>query len=626
MIGMLLLLTAFATRQARAFSSARPIANAGLRHTAPLSTLGKHTFGDRISHSRLYSALTKDLSKLTVVELKGLLRAQGCAVSGRKAELIQRLSSSIAVDAVAAQDDDDEDSDDDADDSVEESERNEKPVRGQRRLAKKECKSRQPKKVTSISNGLDAEFDSIFGPTEPEPSASSSTRSGIRSDTQSASRARAAAAVAETTVSISPPEAVTSASGFAEMGLPSTVVRQLNIMGLTKPTPIQREAIPVALDAIDVMGLAQTGTGKTIAFGVPLVSKLLDGGERDARGRRNGLSPKGVSALVLAPTRELANQIAEQLRALTKGTPVKTMVVVGGQNIQTQINKLKSGTHILVATPGRLLDLMDRGALTLRDTHFLVLDEADMMLDMGFAPDLKKVVKKLPPNRQTMLFSATMNRSMAEVAKLYLKNPVRVEVARAGQTADKITQELHYVSKQDKMSKLLSLVGNHREERTLVFGRTKHGMEKLSKRLIHHGIKAGSIHGNKSQPQRDRAIKEFKSGTMKVLVATDVAARGLDIPEVKHVYNYELPNQPESYVHRIGRTARAGKEGAAIAFCSMEEMDDLAAIEKVVGIQIPVVSGTPWSRRDAKRAKDSVKKRKKEQQQAYKKKKNSQRR
>jgi ATP-dependent RNA helicase RhlE len=332
------------------------------------------------------------------------------------------------------------------------------------------------------------------------------------------------------------------------------------------------------------------------------------------------LKPRAVRGLVLAPTRELANQIAVQLAALTQKTNIKTFVVVGGQNIKTQINKLQGGTDLLVATPGRLIDLMDRRALTLSDTSFLVLDEADQMLDMGFLPSLRKICKMLPPKRQTMLFSATMSKNMNEVASSYLnKNPIRVEVARAGKTADKVTQELHYVAKPDKVETLLNLLGRHRGERTIVFGRTKHGMEKLSKKLIAAGIKAGSIHGNKSQSARDKAIKAFKSGEMKVLVATDVAARGLDIPDVKYVYNYELPNVAEAYVHRIGRTARAGKEGAAIAFCSMEEMDDLLAIQKVTGVKIPVVSGTPWSKSDTKYAKDSIKNAKQVQQDARKK-------
>lgn len=405
--------------------------------------------------------------------------------------------------------------------------------------------------------------------------------------------------------------AASADNSFAEIGVPTRVVTRLHDMGLATPTPIQKEAIPLALRGKDVLGLAQTGTGKTLAFGVPLVAKILNDGKR--------ADNRACTGLVLAPTRELANQIAEQLRALTETTPVQTMVVVGGQNIQTQINKLARGTDLLVATPGRLIDLMDRKALTLRDTSFLVLDEADMMLDMGFAPALKQIVQKLPVKRQTMLFSATMAKSMNEIAGRFLKNPVRVEVARAGQTADKITQELHYVAKPDKHDLLLELLSRHGDEKALVFGRTKHGMEKLSKRLLSRGIRAGSIHGNKSQPQRDKAIRDFKAGHMSVLVATDVAARGIDIPDVKHVYNFELPNTPEAYVHRIGRTARAGKEGAAISFCSMEEMDDLQAIEKLVGVKMKLVSGKAWSQAAANREKTRIKEFKATEQKARKK-------
>ena len=391
-----------------------------------------------------------------------------------------------------------------------------------------------------------------------------------------------------------------SINEFQEIKVPPRLLQRLTDMGIKKPTPIQKEAIPEAITGRDVMGLAQTGTGKTLAFSLPLVAQMLNNNSSRPK-------PKSVRGLVLAPTRELANQIAVELRTLTEGTPIGTMVVVGGKNIQTQTNKLKSGTDLLVATPGRLLDLMERRALTLSDTTFLVLDEADLMLDMGFLPSLRKVVKMLPKKRQTMLFSATMSKNMNEVASSYLTNPVRVEVARAGKTADKVTQKLHFIAKPDKGALLIDLIRCHKEDRALVFGRTKHGMEKLSKKLINAGFKAGSIHGNKSQPQRDRAIEAFKSGEIKVLVATDVAARGLDIPDVKHVYNYELPNVPEAYVHRIGRTARAGKEGAAVAFCSMEEMDDLLAIEKVTGVSIPVVSGSPWSQTEARRAKNFIK-------------------
>ena len=397
---------------------------------------------------------------------------------------------------------------------------------------------------------------------------------------------------------------------FHDIGVPPRLVTRLSEMGLVNPTPIQREAIPLAMQGRDVMGLAQTGTGKTLAFGVPLVTQMLEMAP-SARPRS-----KAIRGLILAPTRELANQIAVQLRSLTETTPISTMVVVGGQNIQTQINKLKSGKDLLVATPGRLLDLMDRRALFLGDTTFLVLDEADLMLDLGFSPSLKKIAKMLPPKRQTMLFSATMSKNMNEISKAYLSRPVRVEVARAGKTADKVTQELHFIAKADKGQKLVQLLRNHKEDRTIVFGRTKHGMEKLSKKLIDAGFQAGSIHGNKSQPQRDRAIKAFKSGDIKVLVATDVAARGLDIPDVKYIYNYELPNVPEAYVHRIGRTARAGKEGTAIAFCSMEEMDDLSDIEKVMGVVIPVVSGIPWRKHETKLEKERIKETKAIQQKA----------
>ena len=409
-------------------------------------------------------------------------------------------------------------------------------------------------------------------------------------------------AVTSTSVSTN----VDAVNGFSKINVPSRLVKRLNEMGLDNPTPIQKEAIPHAMQGRDVMGLAQTGTGKTLAFGIPLVAQMLEMAQRPR--------PKAVRGLVLAPTRELANQIAAQLRTLTENTPIQTFVVVGGQNIVTQINKLKSGTDLLVATPGRLLDLMDRGSVTLKDTTFLVLDEADLMLDMGFLPSLRKVAKMLPKERQTMLFSATMSTNMNEIAASYLEKPVRVEVARAGQTADKLTQELHYIAKPDKQDKLLELLGNHQDERTIVFGRTKHGMEKLSKKLIATGYKAGSIHGDKSQPQRDRVIAAFKSGAIKVLVATDVAARGLDIPDVKYVYNFELPNQPEAYVHRIGRTARAGKEGAAISFCSMEEMEDLLEIQRVTGVKIPVTSGVQWTKHEFKREMDKIKENKKKQQ------------
>jgi ATP-dependent RNA helicase RhlE len=249
---------------------------------------------------------------------------------------------------------------------------------------------------------------------------------------------------------------------------------------------------------------------------------------------------------------------------------------------------------LLVATPGRLIDLMDRRALNLQQTTFLVLDEADQMLDLGFIHALRRISEMLPKERQTMLFSATMPKQMNEIANSYLKSPIRIEVSPPGKVADKVTQEIHFIAKAEKSKLLIEMLDKHRDERALVFGRTKHGMEKLSKTLEKAGYAAGSIHGNKSQGQRDRAIAAFKAGQIKVLVATDVAARGLDIPDVKHVYNYELPNVPDNYVHRIGRTARAGKDGAAIAFCAPDEMKELKDIQKTMKMTIPVASGRMW--------------------------------
>jgi len=375
-------------------------------------------------------------------------------------------------------------------------------------------------------------------------------------------------------------------SDFDMMELPPKLVARLREMGITDPTPIQKQAIPHALNGRDVMGLAQTGTGKTAAFGVPLVAQMLE------NPRRPG--PRCVRALVLAPTRELAQQIMVNLKGYCENTPLKAQMVVGGVSINPQIKRLERGVDMLVATPGRLLDLMDRRAVDLSETTFLVLDEADQMLDMGFIHDLRKISAVIPKERQTMLFSATMPKLMNEIANSYLVRPIRIEVTPPGKAADKVTQEVHFIAKAEKTALLTELLAKHRGERALVFGRTKHGSEKLMKTLVKAGFDAASIHGNKSQGQRDRAIEGFKEGKITVLVATDVAARGLDIPDVKHVYNYELPNVPDNYVHRIGRTARAGKDGAAIAFCAPDEMGELKAIQKTMGISIPVASGRIW--------------------------------
>ncbi|HQU69328.1 MAG TPA: DEAD/DEAH box helicase [Albidovulum sp.] len=376
---------------------------------------------------------------------------------------------------------------------------------------------------------------------------------------------------------------------FEKLGLTPRLTARLAELGMSLPTPIQARAIPEALKGRDVLGLAQTGTGKTASFGLPLLNALI-GKER--------AEPKTVHALVLAPTRELAMQIHAVLMDLAAGANRPRIgLVVGGRSLGPQADMLFRGTEILVATPGRLIDLIDRKAVRLNTAKFLVLDEADQMLDLGFIHALRRIAALLPKARQTMLFSATMPKLMAELAGAYLTDPVRIEVAPPGKAADKVTQAVHFVSAGDKQALLIDLLDAHRGDRALVFARTKHGAEKLMKNLDKAGFAASSIHGNKSQGQRTRALTEFREGKIRVLVATDVAARGIDIPGVEYVYNFELPNVPENYVHRIGRTARAGAEGRAVALCAADEMGDLKAIEKLLGTKVPVAGGVAWAGR-----------------------------
>lgn len=371
------------------------------------------------------------------------------------------------------------------------------------------------------------------------------------------------------------------------MGLPPRVLANLEELGINEPTPIQKKAIPHAMNGRDVMGLAQTGTGKTASFGLPILSALLRMEGRPA--------PKTVRGLVLAPTRELAKQIQENLRAYAQGTSVRTALVVGGQSINPQINRLHKGVDLLIATPGRLIDLLDRKAVRLDQTGFLVLDEADQMLDLGFIHALRRIAPLLPKDRQTMLFSATMPKQMAELSKSYLTDAIRVETAPPGKPADKVRQSLHFIAQSEKTGLLKEHLAQHRNELALVFARTKHGAERLMKGLNKSGFNAGSVHGNKSQNQRDRALKAFRDNELQILVATDVAARGLDIPDVRHVYNFDLPNVPDNYIHRIGRTARAGRDGSAVAYCSPDELSELRAIEKVMGRAIPVEGPADWA-------------------------------
>ncbi len=368
------------------------------------------------------------------------------------------------------------------------------------------------------------------------------------------------------------------------LGIAPSLHEALQKSGFKEPTPIQAKAIPLALEGHDILGLAQTGTGKTLAFGLPLVDGLLN--------QPGKPEPKTVKALILAPTRELVNQIAESLRPLTLGTKLRITTVVGGQSIGRQIATLARGVDILVATPGRLIDLMDRRSVDLSQTRQLVLDEADQMLDLGFIHALRKIAPQLGTPRQTMLFSATMPKQMEELSRAYLTDPRKVQVAPPGKAADKVTQCVHFLDKGDKPRKLREILSNDLDALTIVFARTKHGAEKLMKGLVADGYKAASIHGNKSQGQRDRAIKAFRDGEVRTLVATDVAARGIDIPGVSYVINYDLPEVADNYVHRIGRTARAGREGEAIAFCAEDEVDLLTQIEKVMKIEVPVASGT----------------------------------
>ncbi|MFC3059614.1 DEAD/DEAH box helicase [Paenirhodobacter populi] len=372
---------------------------------------------------------------------------------------------------------------------------------------------------------------------------------------------------------------------FDNLGLAPILLQNLAGLGLTKPTPIQAQGIPQIVRGRDLLGLAQTGTGKTAAFGLPMLTRIIAYGKRPA--------PKTVRALVLAPTRELANQIFDNLTSFATGAPVRIQRVVGGASINVQTEKLSKGTDVLIATPGRLLDLLERRALVLSETKYLVLDEADQMLDIGFIHALRRIARLIPADRQTMLFSATMPKLMEELAQSYLTDPVRVQVAPPGKVADKIEQWVHFTNQGDKAALLAEYLGKHPGELAVVFNRTKHGSDKLTKLLDNWGFSVTAIHGNKSQNQRERALAEFRAGKVQVLVATDVAARGLDIPEVAHVYNYDLPNVPENYVHRIGRTARAGRKGRAVAFCAPAEMDDLKAIEKTMNAKIPVIGGEP---------------------------------
>ena len=369
---------------------------------------------------------------------------------------------------------------------------------------------------------------------------------------------------------------------FENLPLANPLQRAVRAVGYQTPTPIQEQSIPSLLEGKDLLGIAQTGTGKTAAFALPILQRLLDSGKVRA--------PKTCRALVLLPTRELAIQVEECFKAYSQFTAISTTCIFGGVNDAPQKRALIRGTDVLVATPGRLLDLIGQKAVSLKkNLEFFVLDEADRMLDMGFIHDIRKVVALLPQVRQNLFFSATMPDDITKLASTILRpNPVRVEVAPQSTPIERIHQELYRIDKRRKGALLKELLAAHPEmQKVLVFCRTKHGADKIVRVLEKAGVKCAAIHGNKSQNRRQEALGNFKQEKIRVLVATDIAARGIDVDDVSHVFNYDLPNEPETFVHRIGRTARAGKDGVAIAFCAPDEEQDLRAIEKLTRVRIP---------------------------------------
>lgn len=372
---------------------------------------------------------------------------------------------------------------------------------------------------------------------------------------------------------------------FVKLNLIEPILKALKTEGYTTPTPIQEQAIPIVLERKDLLGCAQTGTGKTAAFAIPILQILQ---------QEKMQGPRPIKALILTPTRELAIQIDESFAAYGKYLGLKHLVVFGGVSQHAQTNALKQGVDILIATPGRLLDLMDQRFISLQHISLFVLDEADRMLDMGFIHDIKKVIAKLPAKRQTLFFSATMPPEISKLAETILNNPRKVAITPVSTTAEKVTQGLYFVEKNDKRLLLLHLLKDDTIQSALVFTRTKHGADKVVKELNRANIQAEAIHGNKSQTARQRALNLFKSRQIRVLVATDIAARGIDVDDLSHVINFELPNVPETYVHRIGRTGRAGASGIALSFCDSEEREYLRDINKLISPSIPVIEDHPF--------------------------------
>ncbi len=384
-----------------------------------------------------------------------------------------------------------------------------------------------------------------------------------------------------------PPTSPRVASAFAGFGLGEPLLRALAGAGYERPTPIQSEAIPHVLAGRDLLGCAQTGTGKTAAFALPILHRLA--------GSRAGAKRRGPRVLVLVPTRELAVQVADSFGDYGRHLAISRAVIFGGVGQGAQVQALRRGVDVVVATPGRLIDLMDQGHVWLKDVETLVLDEADRMLDMGFIKPIRQIIAELPARRQNLLFSATMPAPIAELADKILRDPARVAVTPVASTAPAIAQWVLFVDRTDKRSLLRDVLRDPAMARVLVFTRTKHGADRVTRDLQQANVRAEAIHGNKSQGQRQKALEGFRSGRLRVLVATDIAARGIDIDDVSHVINFDLPNEPESYVHRIGRTARAGARGTALSFCDREERPYLKDIERLTRARLAVVADHPYA-------------------------------
>ena len=374
---------------------------------------------------------------------------------------------------------------------------------------------------------------------------------------------------------------------FDDLEIITPILKALKEEKYTEPTSIQEKAIPLILKRNDVLGSAQTGTGKTAAFAIPILQHLyLD--------RQQNNSSRKIRALIITPTRELAIQIADSFTTYGKFTGIKNTVVFGGVNQGAQTNALRNGIDVLVATPGRLLDLMDQGFIQLNNIEYFVLDEADRMLDMGFIHDIRKIISHLPTKRQSLFFSATMPKNIVELSRKILTNPLKVEVSPVSSAADTLKQYLYYTNKSSKNDLLLHILEDQKIDQVLLFSRTKHGADKIARNLVKQKIKTAAIHGDKAQNQRQKVLSQFKAGEIRVLVATDIAARGIDIDKLKYVINYDIPNIAETYVHRIGRSGRAGEEGTAISICEPEENTFISDIEKLINQKIQLVRDNPF--------------------------------